>query len=411
MFKILFIKLLFPFILIIYIFLEARDHQDFDIFLLASKDFLRGGNIFQHHYEDGFQFFYSPMFAALLIPFTFLPVYLARIIWLSLNILAFLKVFKLLKIYFTFELFSAKQKLLFNVVSIVFSAKLILDNFHNGQVTIFMLLFMLEGLRLINADKAFWGAALIALGINFKFLPLVLLPYLFYNKQLKACVFIAGWYIVFLFLPALICGFEFNNTLLTDWLHAVNPSNKKHLIDTDETTLNGLTSLIPTLLMGVIPDPHALILKRNILNLDVTTVVTIINIIRLLLVGFVLYFLRRKIFTRAKTKLHELWELSYLFLLIPLIFPHQQHYAFLMMLPASMYVIYGVLLSKIKSHKISAFVLSILILIYLLTNAHLLLGEFRKYYDHYKIITYGGLLMIGLLAYFTPNKVLKEKLN
>jgi hypothetical protein len=406
-----YIKYILLLIGVAYVLLETRQHQDFDIFLLASKDFLRGENIFVHHYEDGFRFFYSPLFAAILTPFTFLPVYLARIIWLTFNVFALFRVFKLIKNHLDFSLFSDKQKTLFNFISVAFSAKLILDNFHNGQVTIFMLLFMFEGLRLINADKALWGAALIALGINFKFLPLVLLPYLFYNKQLKACLFIVFWYAVFLFLPAVICGFEFNNTLLADWTGAINPSNKEHLIDTDETTLNGLTTLIPTLLMDVVPDPHALALRRNFLNLDVTTVITIINIIRLLLVCFVFYFLRRKLFTTPKTKLQELWELSYLFLLIPLIFPHQQHYAFLMMLPASVYVIYWVFISKINTHKISAVILSVLILIYLLTNAHLLLGEFRKYYDHFKIITYGGLLMIGLLTFLNPDKLLKEKLN
>ena len=409
MIKPLYVKCILFVVIAGYVLIETRQHQDFDIFLLASKDFLQGGNIFVHHYENGFRYFYSPLFAALLIPFTFLSIYLARIIWLSLNILAFARCFTLLKNYLKFDTFSEKQKLWFDFFSMAFSAKLILDNFHNGQVTIFMLLFMLEGLRLINTDKAFWGAALIALGINFKFLPLVLLPYLIYNKQLKACLFIAAWYVLFLFLPALVCGYECNILLLKDWMSVANPTNTQHLIDTDETTLNGLTTLIPTLLMNQVPDPHALLVKRNILNLDVSTVITIINIIRLSLICFVFYFLRRKPFTLPKTNLHALWELSYIFLLIPLIFPHQQHYAFFMMMPASMYVIYNVFILKTTTHKIDWKVLTVLILIYLLTNAHLLLGEFRKYYDHYKIITYGALLMIGLLACLKPDKVLKEK--
>jgi hypothetical protein len=391
-----------------YILLETRQHQDFDIFLLASKDFMQGGNIFVHHYEDGFRFFYSPLFAAVLMPFTFLPVYVARVLWLTLNVLAFVRVFNRIKSYMGFDAFSDKQKLWFNFLSVVFSAKLILDNFHNGQMTVFMLLFMLEGLRLINANKVLWGAALIALGINFKFLPLVLLPYLFYNKQLKACAFIVAWCVLFLFLPALVCGFEFNTVLLKDWLLAINPSNTEHLIDTDETTLNGLTTLIPTLLMDKVPDPHALMYKRNILNVGVSTVVATITVVRLLLLCFVVYFLRRKPFTPPKNKVQALWELSYVFLLIPLIFPHQQHYAFLMMMPASMYVIYGLFVAKIRTHKIDWGFLSALILIYLLTNVHLLLGEFRQYYDHYKIITYGGLLMIVLLAFLKPDKLLKE---
>ncbi len=408
MLKYTYLKYALPLPLLAYILLETRQHQDFDIFLLASKDFLHGGNIFVHHYEDGFRFFYSPLFAAVLIPFTFLPVYVARVIWLTLNVLAFLRVFKLIRSYLNFDAFSDKQKLLFDFCSVAFSAKLILDNFHNGQMTIFMLLFMLEGLRLINSNKVLWGAALIALGINFKFLPLVLLPYLFYNKQLKACVFIVGWCVLFLFLPALVCGFEFNMVLLKDWLAAINPSNTAHLIDTDETTLNGLTTLIPTLLMDKVPDPHALMYKRNILNVGVGTVIAMITIVRLLLVCFVFYFLRRKPFTPPQSKLQAIWELSYVFLLIPLIFPHQQHYAFLMMMPASMYVIYGLFVAKIRTHKMDWGFLAVLILIYLLTNVHLLLGEFRQYYDHYKIITYGGLLMIVLLAFLKPDKLLKE---
>lgn len=391
-----------------YILLETRQHQDFDIFLLASKDFLHGGNIFVHHYEDGFRFFYSPLFAVALIPFTFLPVYMARVLWLTLNVLAFVRVFKGIKSYLNFDAFGDKQKLLFDFLSVLFSAKLILDNFHNGQMTVFMLLFMLEGLRLINSNKVLWGAALIALGINFKFLPLVLLPYLFYNKQLKACAFIVAWCVLFLFLPALVCGWEFNTVLLKDWLAAINPSNTAHLIDTDETTLNGLTTLIPTLLMDKVPDPHALMYKRNILNVGVSTVIATITIVRLLLLCLVFYFLRRKPFTPPQNQSQAIWELSYVFLLIPLIFPHQQHYAFLMMVPASMYMIYSLFVAKIRKYKMDWCVISVLILIYLLSNAHLLLGEFRPYYDHYKIVTYGGLLMIVLLAFLKPGKLLKE---
>jgi len=270
---------------------------------------------------------------------------------------------------------------------------------------------MLEGIRLINNNKAFVGAALIALGINFKFLPLVLQPYLFYNKQIKACVFIVFWYVVFLFLPVLVCGYEANNALLKSWFAVINPANQQHLIDTGERTLNGLTTLIPTLLMDKVPDQYALINKRNLLNLDITTVITIINLVRLLLVCFVFYFLCRKPFTLPKTKLHQFWELSYIFLLIPLIFPHQQHYAFFLLMPASMYVIYYGFISKLFTNKINSFFIAIMVLTYLLTNAHLLFGEFRQYYNHYKIITYGALLMLGLLAYFTPNKLLKENLN
>ncbi len=404
-----YIKYLILAALAIYIPLETLQHQDFDIFLLASKDYLQGGNIFAHSYEDGFHFFYSPLFAAVLIPFTYLPVYVSRILWLILNVCAFLRVFSLVKSYLDLDSFTQKQKNLFNFLGVLFSAKLILDNFHNGQMTIFMLLFMLEGWRLIKSGKGIWGAALIALGINFKFLPLVMLPYLFYNKQIKACFYVLGWYVIFLFLPAIVHGWEHNQTLIRSWLGEVNPSNARHVIDTDETTLNGLSTYLPTLLMEKVPDPHALELKRNIANLDAKTVGMIINVVRLVLVAFMLYFLRRRIFAPPPNKTHELWELSYVFCLIPLIFPHQQHYAFFMMFPASLYLICHCFKNYRRPKQVPTGIWVCLALIFLLTNAHLLLGEFNKYYDHYKIITYGGLLLLGLLAVLKPAGEISEK--
>ena len=44
------------------------------------------------------------------------------------------------------------------------------------------------------------------------------------------------------------------------------------------------------------------------------------------------------------------------------------------------------------------------ILSYLLCNLSLLLGEFRDYYDHFKILTYGALMVIPLLAICYPLK-------
>lgn len=404
-----YIKYILLGILAVYIPIETRQHQDLDIFLLASKDYLQGGNIFQHTYENGFHFFYSPLFATVLIPFTFLPVYVSRIIWLVLNLLAFARVFQLIKSYLDLSSFTQKQKWIFDAVSIAFSAKLILDNFHNGQVTIFILLFMLEGLRLINAGKQMSGTALIALGINFKFLPLLLLPYLFYNKQIRACFYIAGWYMVFLFLPALVHGWQHNQQLIASWLGEVNPAKARHVIDTDETTLCGLTTLIPTLLMEKVPDMHALLLKRNILNLDERTVGLVINIARLFFLGFTLYFLRRRMFTRSLVPLQQLWELSYVFLLIPLLLPHQQHYAFFMMMPATMYLLYQFFIRHNAGNRTPRWQWMLLGAIYLLTNAHLLLGEFREYYDHYKIITYGALLGICLLASLKPVSEISKK--
>jgi hypothetical protein len=38
-------------------------------------------------------------------------------------------------------------------------------------------------------------------------------------------------------------------------------------------------------------------------------------------------------------------------------------------------------------------------MIYLCANLKILLGEFNRYYEHYKILTYGALLLIPLLIW------------
>jgi hypothetical protein len=87
-----------------------------------------------------------------------------------------------------------------------------------------------------------------------------------------------------------------------------------------------------------------------------------------------------------------------------MIFPHQQHYAFLLALPAVIYCIYWLFVQRsiISKHK---FYLRFILLsiIYICFNLHLLLGEFREYYDHFKIISYGSILLVLVLAMCKPN--------
>ncbi len=389
---------------LIYIPLEAWPHQDFDIFLLAAKDFISGGNIFSHSYENGFHFFYSPLFALLLQPFVHMPIYPARIIWLILNIFAMKRCFNLILTYFDLQDFPEKTKLLFKISTLAFSAKFILDNFHNGQVTIFILLLILEGLRLIEGNKICTGSMLIALGINIKFLPLMVLPLLFYNRRLKSLFYITGYYLILLVIPAAVVGWHQNNILLQQWMIEINPMNHRHLIDTDETTLSGLSTLLPTLLMDKVPDFYALDLKRNLCNIPELWVGRCLQIIRILLLLGTLLILRRPPFSNPASREKALLELSYILLLIPLLFPHQQQYAFLFMFPASVFMLHRLFRRYLQNNSAPFLFIFSLISIFLLTNAHLILGTYRKYYDHFKICTYGGLWML-ILLFFSSQKL------
>ena len=90
-------------------------------------------------------------------------------------------------------------------------------------------------------------------------------------------------------------------------------------------------------------------------------------------------------------------------LLIPLIFPRQQKYAFLLALPAQTYLLYFLTYTfqfkqtfKLKWHTILACVILSFVMMTLTTDG--IIGrELNRISQHYKTITYGALLLIPAL--------------
>src|SRR5207244_133993 len=125
----------------------------------------------------------------------------------------------------------------------------------------------------------FAGAGLIALGINIKLLPLVLIPYLVYRREYKTVAYSIIIYAGLLFLPVVIIGWERNMFLIKSWYSHLNPMNQKNLLDVDERSFHGLSTLLATLLVEKVPDKFALPVKRNIANLKVEQLNWILNMV------------------------------------------------------------------------------------------------------------------------------------
>jgi len=388
-----------------YLLIEAHHREDLFIYESGSKDILAGKDAYSIDYVDGFHYYYSVLFALLIYPLTFLPVYIGNLLWLLLNAVLLYRIAIIISSYFDFTTLTKKQKLLFIILSFLFGLRFIWANFHNQQITILILYLSLEGLQFVFSGNKFAGALLIALGINIKILPVVLLPYLLYRREFKVSFLVSIFYIAMLFLPGFILGFEQNNMLISSWWKLINPFNSIHNLDVDEVSFHSLSTLLATLLVKNVPDKFAMHIHRNIMDISYDHLVLVLNITRLIFISFSLYFLRTKPFISKVSNMHRFVEISYLLLLIPLIFPHQQGYAFIFIMPAVSYIIYYLItqrnaLPNSKFRIITAF----MILSYLLCNLELLLGEFGEYYDHFKILTYGTLLVIPLLAVCYPLK-------
>jgi hypothetical protein len=398
--------------LAVYVYFESQSKGDLRIYLLASTDLFNGINIFEKKYIDGYHYFYSVLFAIGLKPLTYLPEQLVNLIWLCLNLYLVLRIFQLIKNLLPLHDLTRNELMALRIGGFLFSLRFIHENLHHLQITILILYLSLQGLQLVFANKPrpFYGALLIALGINIKLLPVVLIPYLFYRGFFKAGFYIIGIYIALLYLPALLIGWEQNQALLSTWAGLINPLNSNHVLDTEERSFHGLSTLLSTLLVKNSGDVYALPLKRNIADVSVDQLNLILNTIRVLLVLFTLYFLRTRPFAPAEGLKHRFWELSYILLLIPLIFPHQQHYGFLFICPAFIFCLhYFIRNRKILSKGKLIFLAVAGIAIYLLCNLKLILGAYNDYYEHFKVLTYGALLLIVLLAVCVPRE--KQAIN
>ena len=393
--------------LAVYVFFEAQGRGDLFIYLSASTDLFTGENIFQKTYLDGYHYFYSVLFAIALKPFTYLPMPVCNALWLIANLFFVFHIFILIKKLLPLHNFTSNELMTLRIGGFLFSLRFIHENLHYLQITILILYLSLQGLHLVfsNKPKPYAGALLIALGINIKLLPLVLIPYLFYRGFFRAGVSIIIIYIGMLFLPAAVIGWEQNQLLLSTWADLINPLRSNHVLDAEERSFHGLSTLFSTLFVQNPGDSHALLLKRNIADISIEQLKLILNMARGVLVLFTFYFLRTLPFKTEGGLKHRFWELSYILLLIPLIFPHQQHYAFLFICPAFIYCLYYFIqnrktLSKGKYY----FMLSSGIVIYLLCNLKLILGNYNEYYEHYKILTYGTLFLIILLSLCVPKE-------
>lgn len=395
------------------ILFESEQVGDFDIYMQASKDLLEGQNIYKNTYHQYYFYYYDVFFALLITPLKLLPLYWCNFIWLLLNLFFTFRIVQVSLYFLPLEEFTKKQKQVIAVVSFCFIFALWFKNIHVTQLTIFILFLCLEGIYRIMNKKTILGAMLIGMGISIKLLPILLIPYLIYRGYFWAVIFVFLSIVLFMFLPSVFIGYQHNLFLLQERWSLINPFNTEHILDVSERSFHSLTTFLSVLLVQDTGNSYSLTMKRNILDIELSNLSLVINVARTVLVLGGLWILKSIPFRKSKDYIQVYYELSYLFLITPLIFPHQQHYAFFFIFPAVFYLVfYNVKMyataSKTYSRSKIWSIIVISMLIFFLLNSHFVLGAFRNYYDHFKTLTYGVLLVLIFLVFSNPRKL---KLN
>ncbi len=180
--------------------LVRADAYDFTAMYLAGHGILEKSDLYsdeaiarlRHHAPDapGIRFLYPPISAALFVPLSFLPFWLAVRVWLLVNVGCLAATARLLAPYFLGSL-DAERRLLWAG----FGA-LLLAGYHSlahilqvGQATLVVAVFLLGGLALARANRDLAAAALLAVGTFFKPVAVLLAFYFLLKRRWRLIAF------------------------------------------------------------------------------------------------------------------------------------------------------------------------------------------------------------------------------
>ena len=383
---------------------SANDGGDFDVFIDAAQKISEGQNIYQGPFVKGLQYFYSPLFAVLLIPFSNYS-FITELLWLLFSGFWLYRSWVLISSFFNKSVLDSKEFKFWVFLSFFFIIRFLLYNLAMIQVTIFLMWAILEALVLIRKDKLVLGSLLIAVIINIKIMPIVVVPYLLYRGCFKSSAYVIVFSVLLLFLPGLFIGFDFNMFLLSEWWTIINPSNSEHVLEAEIT----YQSIVGTIPVFITETTSIINQQRNFLNLEIENAILITNLFRLFFAGITVWFLGAP-FKRENSQLSEIRAISYLLLVIPLIFPHQQKYAFIMIFPSMVYLSYYFIIRVKQESSISTYVLiGGLLLVSLVFTPFIgsdIIG--RHNYDviqHFRILGISSMLLVPFLIIATPKKL------
>lgn len=397
------------------------DHGgDFKVYRAASTFLWEGKNPYEtlrSTNEFGVSlagYIYSPLFAILLIPLNFLPFQLSLAIWYVFNLVLLVSIFKLLIVHLGLQIRDKNQAFTLAILSGLFLVRFLDQNFGLGQITLVLIWASLYGVHLIRKGKTWQGALLLGLITTVKIIPGLVVFYLLIKGQFKAVLFVALASLVCLALPALWVGWEQNMFLHQEWFKDINPLDKYYAFETKSGLFN-LSAFIPAL-FSQIDSESTIIANRNILSLPEQWVKIIINIGRLALVVPILFF--PKWFGKGLNLKSLIWELSYVLMVTPLIFPRQSKYAFLYLLPAVLLVLLSLLENlesdKPKRKRKAKKMLIAMFFVFVcfnLTSMNIVGRQLHDVFQNYKVITYGCFILLGALFWVRPRIMAKPKLK
>jgi len=358
------------------------------------------------------QYRYAPIFGIVLYPFSLLPKQVYIFLWLFFNAFLLYKSILLFREFFSELRVDGKLFGVTAITTLILSIRFWGQNFQLGQTTIILVFLSVYAVYLSRQNKPALAGLMLSLAFVTKIMPIVLIGYFIYRKDLKTPLYTLLFSAILIFIPALFVGFDYNNFLIQEWYGIINPVNKEYTLET-KTGIYNLSAFIYAYFTEIPDDKISG--NRNIFSLSYDIAGIITNVLRGALILFTLYFMKLKPFSKAKSYEQSFWELGYICMAFPLVFPAQNKYSFYYILPA-LFFISAYLVKQYKENKgLKGIPLKILIpvIIYFIATTLTSSNIIGKYlYDQtqfYKVITFGIIALLIAYAQVKPSMLTHSK--
>lgn len=322
------------------------EENDFNIFFSAANALRQGHSMYDGPHLYGMWYYYSPLFAALLVPFTFFPLPVLKLAWL------FFSLFMLYRIAWLFfrylKIPDSPASRWFIALLAVTAVHAVFLNLLHGQMTILVLWCCMEGSWQALNRKYMKGAAAFGIGINVKLLPVFFFYSYFLKGNIRMLLWMGAATICFVLLPYLFLPASFHTELLRGWSDMINPFKAEHINTVGEGGFIDFASIVTKYFTDAAISTEAQLNFTNLTEYEVFLAQTAFRLIILACVAWMLLRVHKPFAQPQK----EFADLAFVLLCIPSAFPHQRDYSILMCLPAFAMLLYSWFISGYRPGKL-----------------------------------------------------------
>jgi len=201
--------------------MPKRHFADFHVYYYTAQKMAEKENIYddQAYCSDGVaNFKYPPIAGLVFYPLGFLEERSAAIVWYTINFILILLFFHWASRVIFVRPFNNKNKNWVYFLSFLFTLRIFMQNFDEGQVNILMMSMLAFALYLFQRRKRFTGSLALAFSVLVKYMSIIFIPYFLFKKKFKVVFYFCLSLFIFVLLPAFFLSFDYNLFLQKSFL-------------------------------------------------------------------------------------------------------------------------------------------------------------------------------------------------